>query len=414
MIREILRLRLPIWFVVPLVALSCVVTLGIGYIAATQFTTPCTLSREECTKLERLYNAWEIVSENYVDPDAAAADIMIDGAISGLVDSVGDRGHSRYISPLDAASEREALQGSYEGIGAYLSERDGYVIIASPIEGSPAAAAGILPGDRVLSVDGEDMRDASISELQRKVRGPSGTSVTLLVQHESGERVTITITRASIEIPSVTWKMLPNGVAHIHLNQFSAQATDDMQAALRGVREANANAIILDLRNNPGGYVDQLMNVASEFLPVDTTVLIEETRDGTRTSYTTSGNGMARDIPMVVLINNNSASAAEILAGAIKASKRAPIVGEATYGTATVLRSFSLDSGAEIRLGTSQWLTPEGEEVRGVGIAPTQEVVLSNLSDMLNPTAAAKLSANELLASSDTQLATALQLLGYK
>jgi carboxyl-terminal processing protease len=208
--------------------------------------------------------------------------------------------------------------------------------------------------------------------------------------------------------------MLPNGVAHIHLNQFSAQATDDMQAALRGVREANANAIILDLRNNPGGYVDQLMNVASEFLPVDTTVLIEETRDGTRTPYTTSGNGMARDIPMVVLINNNSASAAEILAGAIKASKRAPIVGEATYGTATVLRSFSLDSGAEIRLGTSQWLTPEGEEVRGVGIAPTQEVVLSNLSDMLNPTAAAKLSASELLASSDTQLAAALQLLGYK
>ncbi|MCE2852929.1 MAG: S41 family peptidase [Roseiflexaceae bacterium] len=414
MIREILRLRLPIWFVVPLVALMSIVTLGLGYVLATQFTTPCTLTRDECVKLERLYNAWEIVSDNYVDPDAAGADAMIDGAISGLVDSVGDRGHSRYISPQDAAAEREALQGSYEGIGAYLSERDGYVIIASPIEGSPAAAAGILPGDRVLSVDGEDMRDASISELQRKVRGPSGTSVTLLIQHETGERVTVTITRASIEIPSVTWKMLPNDVAHIHLNQFSAQATDDMQAALRSVREANAKAIILDLRNNPGGYVDQLMNVASEFLPTDTTVLIEETRDGTRTPYTTSGSGMARDIPMVVLINNNSASAAEILAGAIKSSKRAPIVGEATYGTATVLRSFSLDSGAEIRLGTSQWLTPEGQEVRGVGIAPTQEVVLSNLSDMLNPTAAAKLSASELLASSDTQLAAALQLLGYK
>lgn len=414
MIREILRLRLPIWLVVPLVALSSVLMLGVGYMAATQVTTPCTLQREACVKLERLYNAWNVVSDNYVDPDAVTIDGMVDGAISGLVDSVGDRGHSRYISPQDAASEREALQGSYEGIGAYLSERDGYVIIASPIEGSPAAAAGILPGDRVLSVDGEDMRDASISELQRKVRGPSGTSVTLIVQHENGERVTLSITRASIDIPSVTWKMLPNDIAYVRFSQFSAQATDDMQAALNAIRAANAKGIVLDLRNNPGGYVDQLMNVASEFLPENTTVLIEETRDGTRTPYTTSGSGMARDIPMVVLINNNSASAAEILAGAIKANKRAPIVGEATYGTATVLRPFSLDSGAEIRLGTTQWLTPEGQEVRGVGIAPTQEVVLRNLSDMLNPSAAAQLSASELLTSNDTQLVAALQLLGYK
>lgn len=414
MIREILRLRLPIWFVVPLVALTSIVMLGIGYVATTQFTTPCTLSHDECVKLERLYHAWEVVNDNYVDPKAANADTMIDGAISGMVDSLGDRGHSRYISPADAASEREALEGSYEGIGAYLSERDGYVIIASPIEGSPAAAAGILPGDRVLSVDGVDMRDASISELQRKVRGPSGTSVTLIVQHESGERVTITITRASIDIPSVTWKMLPNDVAHLHLSQFSAQATDDMRKALQEIRAANAKAIILDLRNNPGGYVDQLMNVASEFLPEDSTVLIEETRDGTRTPYTTNGSGMARDIPMVVLINNNSASAAEILAGAIKSNKRATIIGEATYGTATVLRSFSLDSGAEIRLGTTQWLTPEGNEVRGIGIAPDTEVVLSNLSDMLMPSAAAKLTMTELLQGKDTQLAAALTQLGAK
>lgn len=414
MIREILRLRLPIWFVVPLVALTSVIMLGIGYLTATQLAAPCPLKGDACTKLTRLYKAWEIVNDNYVDPQAATSDAMVDGAISGLVDSVGDKGHSRYISPSDATAEREALEGKYEGIGAYLSERDGYVIIASPIEGSPAAAAGILPGDRVLSVDGVDVREDSISELQRKVRGPSGTSVTLLVQHENGDRVTITITRASIDIPSVTWKMLPNDVAYLHLSQFSAQATDDMKAALTAIRAANAKAIVLDLRNNPGGYVNQLMSVASEFLPADSTVLIEETRDGKRTPYTTSGNGMARDIPLVVLINNNSASAAEILAGAIKSYKRATIIGEATYGTATVLRSFSLDSGAEIRLGTTQWLTPEGNEVRGVGIAPDQEVILSNLSDMLTPSAAATKSASELLASKDTQLVAALKLLGYK
>lgn len=414
MIREILRLRLPIWLVVPLLALTSVLMLGVGYMAATQLTTPCTLTREECAKLERLYTAWDIVNENYVDPDAATTDGMVDGAIRGLVDSVGDRGHSRYISPQDAAAEREALSGRYEGIGAYLSERDGFVIIASPIAGSPAEAAGILPGDRILTVDGVDVRDATISEIQGKVRGPSGTAVTLVLQHESGERVTITVTRANIDIPSVTWRMLPNNIAHIHLSQFSSQATGDIQTALREARSADAKGIVLDLRNNPGGYVDQLMNVASEFLPENSTVLIEETREGLRTPYTTSGSGLARDIPLVVLVNNNSASAAEILAGALKANKRATIVGEATYGTATVLRPFSLDSGAEIRLGTTQWLTPDGEEVRGVGIAPDQEVVLANLSDMLTPIAAAKLDTQALLASTDTQLVTALQLLGYK
>lgn len=414
MIREILRLRLPIWFVVPLVALTSVLMLGAGYLVATQLTTPCTLTRNECVKLERLYNAWKIVNDNYVDPKAATTDGMVDGAIAGLVESIGDRGHSRYVSPKDAAAEHEALNGKYEGIGAFLSERDGYVIIAAPIEGSPAAAAGILPGDRVLSVDGTDVRADSISELQRKVRGPSGTTVTLLVQHENGDRVTLSITRASINIPSVTWKMLPNDIAYLHLSQFSAQATGDMQTALQAIRAANAKGMVLDLRNNPGGYVDQLMNVASEFLPENTTVLIEATRDGKRTPYITKGNGMARDIPLVVLINNNSASAAEILAGAIKANNRATLIGEATYGTATVLRSFSLDSGAEIQLGTTQWLTPDGQEVRGKGIAPTTEVVLGNLSDMLTPAAAAKLSTSELLASKDHQLVAALTLLGYK
>jgi carboxyl-terminal processing protease len=140
-----------------------------------------------------------------VDPKSVDTDAMIDGASSGMVDSVGDRGHSRYISPKDAAAEREALHGSFEGIGAYLSERDGYVIIAAPIEGSPAAAAGILPGDRVTKVDGVDMRTATVVELQRKVRGPGGTQVVLDITHEDGTTMTVTITRATFDIPSVTW-----------------------------------------------------------------------------------------------------------------------------------------------------------------------------------------------------------------
>jgi carboxyl-terminal processing protease len=214
----------------------------------------------------------------------------------------------------------------------------------------------------------------------------------------------MSITRASINIPSVTWGMLPNNVAHIHLNQFSSQAENDIKQALVAANQAGATHIILDLRNNPGGYVDQLMRVASQFLPRGSTVLIEEDRDGNRTPYTTDNTGLANNTPLVVLINGNSASAAEILAGSIQSAKRATIIGEPTFGTATVLRPFDLDEGAQIRLGTSQWLTPAGEVVRGKGINPDTLVALSNLSDIVMPAAAAQMDEKTLLTSSDEQL----------
>lgn len=402
--RAFLSFRLPLWFVMPLIGVVAVGMMLIGYIAATQINTPCTLSATECQKLARFYDAWQIVSDNYVDPEAASTDSLVDGAITGLVDSLGDRGHSRYLSPEAAASEREALNGTFEGIGAYLSERDGFVVIAAPIPGTPADRAGILPGDRILKVDGIDARSDSITDLQSKVRGPSGSTVLLEVLHDDGTIEQISIVRASIDIPSVTWGMLPNNVAHIHLNQFSAQAEDDIKEALIAANQAGATRIILDLRNNPGGYVDQLMRVASQFLPRDSTVLIEEDRDGNRTPYTTDTSGMATTIPMVVLINGNSASAAEILAGALQSAKRATIIGEPTFGTATVLRPFDLDEGAQIRLGTSQWLTPEGQVVRGIGINPDTLIALSNLSDIVMPLAAAKMDEATLRASSDKQL----------
>lgn len=405
--RSLLYLRLPMWFILPLFALISVVAIGIGYVAALQLTTPCTLSKAECTKISRLYEAWQIVSEEYVDASVATPDTLIDGAIGGMVDSLGDTGHSRYISPKDAASEREALRGSFEGIGAYLTERDGMVIIAAPIDGAPADQAGIRPGDRVLSVDGVDTRSDSVTQLQSKVRGPSGTSVTLEVLHDDGTIETIRIVRATIDIPAVSWKMLPGAVAHLHFNQFSLQADDDMRQALTEITQANAKALILDLRNNPGGYVDQLMRVAAQFVPKDTVILIEEDRAGQRTPYATDRIGVAQNIPMVVLVNGNTASAGEILAGALQHAKRASVIGEPTFGTATVLRPFDLDEGASIRLGTTQWLTPDGEVVRGKGITPDTTIMLRNWSDIVSPSEAAQMSDTELRASVDTQLSAA-------
>lgn len=405
--RSLLYLRLPMWFILPLFALISVVAVAIGYVAALQLTTPCTLSKTECTKITRLYEAWQIVSEEYVDASVPTPDTLIDGAISGMVDSLGDTGHSRYISPKDAASEREALRGSFEGIGAYLTERDGMVIIAAPIDGAPADRAGIRPGDRILSVDGVDTRSDSVTQLQSKVRGPSGTSVTLEVLHEDGVIETIRIERATIDIPTVSWKMLPGDVAHLHFNQFSLQADDDMRQALTEISQANAKALILDLRNNPGGYVDQLMRVAAQFVPKETVILIEEDRAGQRIPYATDRTGIAQNIPMVILVNGNTASAGEILAGALQHAGRAKIIGEHTFGTATVLRPFDLDEGASIRLGTTQWLTPDGEVVRGKGITPDTTIILRNWSDIVSPREAAQMSDTELRASVDTQLSAA-------
>ena len=405
--RSLLYVRLPMWFILPLFALISVVAVAIGYVAALQLTTPCTLSKAECTKITRLYEAWQIVSDEYVDASVPTPDTLIDGAISGMVDSLGDTGHSRYISPKDAASEREALRGSFEGIGAYLTERDGMVIIAAPIDGAPAELAGIRPGDRILSVDGIDTRSDSVTQLQSKVRGPSGTSVTLEVLHDDGTIETIRIVRATIDIPAVSWKMLPGDVAHLHFNQFSLQADDDMRQALTEITQANAKALILDLRNNPGGYVDQLMRVAAQFVPKETVILIEEDRAGQRTPYATDRAGLAQNIPMVVLVNGNTASAGEILAGALQHAGRAKIIGEHTFGTATVLRPFDLDEGASIRLGTTQWLTPDGEVVRGKGITPDTTIILRNWSDIVSPREAAQMSDTELRASVDTQLSAA-------
>ena len=202
--------------------------------------------------------------------------------------------------------------------------------------------------------------------------------MTLTVQH-AGETapVDITITRAEITSPSVTWRMLPNQVAMIHLNQFAERSGDELKQALTDARQQGAASIVLDLRNNPGGYVNELVAVASQFLPADTTVLLEQNRAGDQTPYKTTAGGVATDLPLVVLVNNNSASSAEILAGALKDAGRARLIGDPTFGTATVLRTFNLNDGAQVRIGTTQWLTPKGEVVRGKGIQPDERVSLA-------------------------------------
>jgi carboxyl-terminal processing protease len=286
-------------------------------------------------------------------------------------------------------------------------------MIVQPIEQSPAERAGLKAGDLIIKVDGHDVHGVTIDQLRSLVRGPRGTRVTLTIQR-AGEATPrdITVERDEVRVPSVSWRMLPDGVAMLHLVQFSERADDELRQALADARAQGATALVLDLRDNPGGLVDQLVKVASEFLPKGATVLIEQDRAGKQTPYTVGTAGTAQDIPMVVLVNANSASSAEILAGALSEAGRAKVVGTPTFGTATVLRTFKLGNGGELRVGTTQWLTPKGEQVRGKGIQPDVTVELPAGAQALSPVDAAALGSQGLGQTQDTQLRKALELLG--
>jgi carboxyl-terminal processing protease len=394
-----------------MVGLALVLGLGGGYLAGLQLTTPCPESPEVCARFANFWKTWDLATEYYVDPAAIDPVRMTDGAIAGMLDSLGDDGHTVYLPPEAAQAEREALSGRFEGIGAYILERDGQILL-QPIEGSPAERAGLRSGDIILKVNGEELTGVSRDEIVTRVRGPKGTTVTLTVQHP-GETlpVDITITREEINVPSVTWRMLDGNIAMVHLNRFSERSTNEMKQALTDAQAQGATSLVLDLRNNPGGFVNELVGIASQFLPEDTTVLLEQGRSGEQTPYKTDEGGVALDIPLVVLVNNNSASSAEILAGALKDNGRAQVIGVPTFGTATVLRTFNLNDGAQVRIGTTQWLTPKGEVVRGKGIEPNEIVALPADVAPLSPADAAELDTQALLQSEDVQLARALEVL---
>lgn len=316
------------------------------------------------------WEAWNIVHEQYVD-QPVNDQVLMQGAIRGMMDALGDE-QTFYMEPELYQSESSSLQGQYEGIGAYVDTDGDFLTIVSPIEGSPAAQAGLRPGDKVIAIDGEDMTGVAPEQARLKVLGPEGTTVTLTVSRE-GETAPLkfVITRAQITIRSAEGKMLENNIGYIDINTFGERTTRELRDALDTLLKQNPRGIIIDLRNNPGGYLTTAVEVTSEFVDKGV-VLYEQYGDGRRDTHEVLGNGRATDIPLVALINEGSASASEILAGALQDYGRAKLVGVKSYGKGSVQNWVPLsDNQGAARVTIARWLTPKEQVIdHHVGLTP--------------------------------------------
>ncbi len=342
-------------------------------------TLPATISGTTMTTDELFkpfWEAWKLVHEEYlVQP--VNDEKMMQGAIRGMMDSLGDP-HSSYMDPTEFSDATAPLEG-YSGIGAYVNTEGEFLTITEPIKGSPAEAAGLKPGDQIIAIDGVDMVGTLAENARQKVLGPAGTKVVLTIKREGMEQpFDVPIIRAQISIPSTEYRMLDNNIAYVRLNVFSDTTSSELHAALTELLAQNPQGLILDLRNNGGGYLDTAIKVGSEFL-ADGVVAYEETGNGARETFNASGNGIATQVPMAVLVNEYTASASEIVAGALQDRGRAQLVGVTTYGKGTAQNWIPLSNNeGAIRVTVARWLTPNNRNVTGTGLSPDVEVKITD------------------------------------
>jgi carboxyl-terminal processing protease len=378
----------------------------------TRMSSQTSTQQDQGLDYSLIKQAWNTIDKVYVDRSAVNQQSLTYGAISGMVTALGDTGHSTFLTPEMVKSEHNFTQGQFEGIGALLEMKDGRPTIVAPLDGTPAQKAWVKPGDVILKVNGNDISGQSLTEIVSQVSGPAGTQVTLtLMDPNTGLTRDVTITRAKIQIHNVSWHMLPGTtLAHIRITAFSNGATDDLKKALEAAKAQGATGIVLDLRNDPGGLLNEAVTVASQFLSSGN-VMLEKDAQGNIKPLPVESGGIAPDIPMVVLINNGTASAAEIVSGALHDAKRAQLIGETTFGTGTVLNEFPLSDGSALLLATEEWLTPNGTSFWHKGIQPDIQVSLpTNVSPVI-PDQEQGMTAQQLQNSQDTQLLKGIQIL---
>lgn len=292
---------------------------------------------------------------------------LAEGAIDGMLATLDDP-HTRYLSPADEAAARSSMSGEFEGIGAEVESVDGDITIVAPIDGSPAQAAGLQPGDILREANGTELTGMEISEAAGIVRGPAGSTVTLLIQRGE-ELFEVDIVRDVIKLPSVRGEMLEEGIAYVRLSRFANNSDGELEALLEELLAENPSGLILDLRRNPGGSLDTTVEIADEFLP-EGNILIEKFGDGTERVFESTNSGVAEEVPIVVLIDEGSASASELLAGALRDRDRGTLIGQTTFGKGTVQTWQPLSNGGGVRITIAQWLTPDRVWIHENGLEP--------------------------------------------
>ena len=361
----------------------------------------------ERNEFSKLYTAYDTLKNSYFE-DVEQED-LINGAINGMVQALDDP-YSDYMDTKEAKNFHESISSSFEGIGAEIQELDGFIQIVSPIKESPAEKAGLKPNDKVISVDGKSIQGMSATEAVLLIRGEKGSTVTLSIERPGmAEPMDVSIVRDTIPIETVYGEMIEGeeGIAKVQLTSFSENTTKELINTLNELESQGMKGLVLDLRQNPGGLLDQAIAIASLFLPDNEMILQIEDREGNRQEIKSSSSHSNPDVPLVVIVDKGSASASEILAGAFKESGNITLVGEKTFGKGTVQRAQDFKDGSNLKFTTEKWLTPKGNWIHKKGITPDVEVALPDYASLtlINPESELKLS------TSSTEVQTAQKML---
>lgn len=343
------------------------------------------------TEFNKLYTAYDTLKSGYYK--GVNQSKLINGAIDGMVKSLDDP-YSVYMSNAEAKSFNSSISSSFEGIGAEIQEKDGHIVIVSPIKGSPAEKAGLKPNDIIVAVNGKNLQGMDSTQAVTLIRGKKGTTVDLTIQRPgTAAPVNMPIIRDEIPIETVYGEMVGDGIAKVQITSFSTNTSKELVKTLNDLQKQGMKGLVLDLRQNPGGLLDQAVTISSMFVPKGKVIVKEEDRNGKITEIPSENKGNP-SLPLVVLIDKGSASASEILSAAVKESAGVPLIGEKSFGKGTVQTVQDFSDGSNLKLTIAKWLTPNGNWIHKKGIQPDYAVALPDYASLsiINPDKALSLS----------------------
>ena len=331
------------------------------------------------------WDAYNKLQEKFIDPEKIDDQKIIYGAIEGMAKSLGDP-YTSFFSPEDAQRFAQDLSGTFEGIGAEIGIKKNQLTIVAPLEGTPAQEAGLKAGDSILEINGKNTSDFTTEEAVNLIRGPKGTYVTLTIYRDGWPSAKdIKITRQTIKIDSTKWELKDGNIAYVQIFQFDESLSGDFKNGVYQILQSPAKKIILDLRNNPGGYLETAQEIAGYFLKKGQTVTIEDFGEGKEQNiYVSQGNGELANYPIVVLINQGSASASEILAGTLRDNRNVRLIGEKSFGKGSVQEVVDLRGGSFLKITIAKWLTPKGNFISEVGLDPDVKIEITDQDIELN------------------------------